>query len=806
MIQFYHFHNSARRYVDLIGEKNPEAAEGYLSVMHALSNFKRSKGSCFVYLPLKGKAYFLQTNSAGDEFAHGLIGEISELKYEPSRYVGALESKFNEPSETEVRDRPLPSAPDFQLGATRKVHPKIAEIVDALLYTKKLVVVTGQDPADLAACVKTVFKVLPLAFAVNVGFAVAPSRMPDIFDERMSEFVGNLRLIATTAECYASEELEVISLEEAPREGALRPYARVLRQFGNDLSSNRLTGFVAGVRACFRTDGTFDEKGVAKAAAIKLFEVAPTYESAMELLGSAKELGIEPDDAVDVIDFLLHGTTVTEEALKAIDEARTNDEIKRRTSDMYGRFLVDGALAGHALSAPQRECVFTYLANRAEEAPEEIEEKFASAPKSKGVFSLLVGAYAIGESDELLRMIMRYTDIEQTFNVHIGEDKKTKTSVDIFSEELFAVIDAEEAQIAEALFAAVLRTCYQTDATRNQYRFEAFKRYTNRKYPEIKARIVFLLAVKREVGACMRMTGGVDFVEDFDFLPKAWLSSLTSKKSLSFVDCLHLVIDPQYKIDGYAELRRQLISRLENLEEVRANVSHENLFAEYSGFLHDYKSMLVAPGELEAYLVSLQQRGDAFAEFARYRCDYVLKSYQTMSWSGKTEDVLRRVHRELPEYTVKRGDDQLEKALADPHANADHRQFIAEKVIDVLAGNCRVEKSDRSTNNGWYFLLAFLLSLAYMAVAAAILIVPQAAFAIVLGEDVVARILLNLKIYHVVAILCMGVLHFFAYAICWRSSNHNRKESIARASVLTLCYGVLPVLALEITFLVLYLI
>ena len=803
MIQFYHFHNSARRYVDLISDTTSKRVSEYLDVMYALSNFKRNKGSCFVYLPLREKAYFLQTNSEADEFAHGLIGDVAELKYEPTRYIGALESKYNEPSEMEVGERKLPPPVDFQLSATRYLHHEVAEIVEALLYTKKTVVVTGQNVEELIDCVKTVFKALPLSCSEHLGFAVAPSQIPNILDENMQDVKGALRLIATTAEGIESEEIRAISLGKSTTSASenkhLHPYSEVVRLFEKDLSDRRFMNFVASVKNCFDQNGTMNEKDVKRIVLERLFHLAHNHDSAMALLTAAKELKFESDDIVDAIEFLL-GETVTEEALQAIDEARLDEEVKLRTKNHYGSFLLSTALSGHFLSNVQQQCVVEYLSllwgNN--DNLNDVEDQILNV-RTQDIFSLLARAYACSQSKPLLRFIIHYTDIRETHNIRLDDMR------DLFSAALFTEISQfSDRNIVSSLVAAVLCTCYKTNSSSiNDLRFAAFREYAESKFPEIKERIEFLLDVKREENECIRMTEGGGSIEDFDFLPTAWLNSLTSSDSLSFASCLEIVRDLRYSADDYEALRRKLIERLQDRDELRANVQRDKLYKEYSEFFNVYKTQLSTASEIEKYLQFLREQSDVFVEFAKYRCDFVLDSYRTMGQVSKRDYVLRRVNKVM-HFTVKQGDDQIEKVLADLNYDINQRQFVAEKVIDVLAGNCQVDKSDNPTNNGRYFLLAFLISFVFMIVASAIYVVPQVALGIYLGENILDRILLNLQFVQIFSILYVGLLNFLAYIVCWNKSNHDRQESLKRAGLITFLFAGLPIVLSEISFLIVY--
>lgn len=806
MIQFYHFHNSLRRYVDLIGEREPTRKEEYLNVMRALSNFKRSNGRCFTYLPLKGQAYFLQTNSEGDEFVHGLIGNIADLRYEPSRYIGTLKSSYTEPSETEVGEWELPTPPEFRLSATRTLHPYVADIVEALLYTKKLVIVRGQNVSELIDCVKTVFKALPLNCAVNLGFSVAPSQIPNIFDESMKSVKGTLRLIATTAECGETEDIRVISLggpTEKTADGAhLHPYSKVVRAHERDLSDTRFTNFVLSAQNCFDRNGTIDEKNLTKIVLVRLFQEEHNYDSAMALLSSAKETGIEADDVIEAIEFLL-GDTVTEESLRAIDAARSEEEIRRRTTKFYGRFLLGSALEGHALSEPQRQCVFEYLSAYSEgNDAEKIGERVFAVGRSKEIFSLLAGTYAYAKTDQLLRLIIGYTDIGQTYNVNADGNR------DQFSAGLFTEIDrnTSDRETAAALFAAVLCSCCGTAPSKSKLRFSAFRKYTEKKFPDMKERIGFLLDVKNKEDECIRMTQGAESMGDYAFLPETWLDALTDRASLSFAVCLELVMDPRYPTDDYSTLQTRLLDRLGSFDEVKENVKEGKLLERYSSFFGIYRNQLNnTSAEIEEYLEFLNHQGSAFKNFSQYRCDFVLDSYRTMAQTSKTNFVLRRVNKEKEmNCTIAPNKDDIDNILADDTFDRDKRQFVTEKVIDVLAGNCRVEKSDTSTNNGRYFLLAFLISIAYMVAAAVIFVVPQVIFGALLGENILDRILLNLQFFQIVAILYAGLLNFITYVVCWSRSNHDRQESLKRASLITLLFAGVPVLTSEIVFLIFY--
>lgn len=817
MIQYYHFHNKERRYIDIISDNSENKSE-YLSVFTIIANFQKSNGSCFTYVPYKEKAYFVQTNSVNEEFVHGLVGNLSELKDEPTRYIGHLNYEYKEDSETTISEINLPNGSDFDLATSKNIHPYIAEVIEHLMYTNDLCIINAKDEKILIQFIKTLYKLLPLNYVKHIGFSVAPSSLPSLLWDKQNKIKEKIRIVATTSECNSVDGVYICDLNNVYKKCEnLHSYSSIIDYYGKDLSDLRVLSFINSVKDCFLEDGSYNKDLIDSKYIEKNFELHQDYDSAMNILKFADKYKFSVETISEVIIYLIENNHITEESMKLINEARKNEKVSNLTNKAYGEILFENLLNGHLYQKDEKNCIANYICNIINDELTSLEKKIDNAPDTsiKEIFDVLAYAYFLSKDNQILKLMINCVDIDKTFNFDYVEKKESSqidNIVDSFSKELFEISN-NYPDVKTMIIASIIATCYKDfNDEKNKYRFKSLGLYINEVTDSIIDSIKLLLDIKSKLTICMDIINLDQGIEGFNFLPQEWLNKISNH--LSFSNCLNLVMSEDFSNEqnGDFELMEMVTNRLTNLQDVKDNVNYENNLFQYKQFMSKYPELPFMENNIKSYIDSIDQNKQVFDNFLNYRYDYLIKSYQTMSYNRKIKKVSKRIEEarrkgELSTgYTIKKDKDEIYELLLskDEKLRLD-RQVVAEKIMDELVNNRKIEKSaNNATNNGKYFLYSSILTLLFIIISTVILIAPQAIVAFLLKEDIYSRIMLNFKFYHIIAILYTGILYMVTYIKFWVISNHDRKASLKRANLVTLFFAIFPISAYQISFMLCY--
>ena len=114
----------------------------------------------------------------------GVKGAFSELPNKPSCYVGKW-SKYDVLPTDDIPEGELPS-PDTLVEYD--FFPEfLPELLDAILYSNKKLVVLVPDNGVAIDCIKAINYMLPPAFAKKIGFSVGAEKIPDTTISVMTE-------------------------------------------------------------------------------------------------------------------------------------------------------------------------------------------------------------------------------------------------------------------------------------------------------------------------------------------------------------------------------------------------------------------------------------------------------------------------------------------------------------------------------------------------------------------------------------------------------------------------------------------
>ncbi len=819
MIQYKHYHDIDEGYKDLLSVG--ETAET-MSVFSTLGAFAREGASCFTYCPMGDTAYLLQVTTGDDIFSHGYAVQMHEMgDTYPVEYIGQFETRLTriekDPDGVHLKAGSLPRRlADCSFSQAKTLKPILPQLVEALLYTDKPVVLVGRNTKELVSYVKLTLRMLPLQFARTVGFSVCPASLPSFFGSSSEELGRQVRFVATDADIVPVDGWVVIRVDEATLENedlsTLHPYSRMIEEMGRYITTgneSRVTQLHRSVAPAFSDDGKVNHERLNAILVASAFENSRTDESARALLRAYQNDqsgAISYMSVVGAINLLFDRERVTlsdeEEAL--IDSARQDKQVNDLVADRCGNYALKKLATGKALTEAQSNDVLVFLKGLRNE--ELTEEGQALAPlfgtpanRNKEVFRLLCAAYAETKRQAYLSLIYRYVHIQDTFNCY-------QLSQEDFDAELFRVADACGA-LADRLCGAILLSCYLPNISRHstEHRLRTLIAYVGSKYKTPIVGMQALLRIKLAVEHCANALG-VDIYgpEDFAFLPNKTVVELV--EGLSFDDCLRLINANSPKASDYSRLYIELVKRLLDEEQVPVHVTKDNLNA-YVVFFNSLEAR-ERPDAIRSHLTFLERSGRVGDEIAEYRRRFVLESYLNLSASSRSRVAKRVGTKAEKTYSFGgrdgTGPDDIRDILAGETADSRERQQVTEEVINAMKDRGQGGKVGHSNRDSRTLLLSYGFSLLSMLLAAILLLTPPILIASMLGTSVPARVVAYLNWYHIAAILGVGLLNILTYFISWIASKHDRIASVKRSIRFTLLYGLLPILMYTAVYLLTY--
>jgi hypothetical protein len=149
-------------------------------------------------------------------------------------------------------------------------------------------------------------------------------------------------------------------------------------------------------------------------------------------------------------------------------------------------------------------------------------------------------------------------------------------------------------------------------------------------------------------------------------------------------------------------------------------------------------------------------------------------------------------HTRLTDHQVFRSDDYV------------NRLILTETVINVTRETGKERASAGNGQNNRFMLYAYLISLGYMLLAAALLLAIPVGTALALELPLLPRIAEFVGEGHILAILGVGILNILSYAFFWLTSKHDRLSSLFRAARLSFFAVLLPIICYVLGFSLIY--
>ena len=832
MLQFKHYHDAKSGYTDVYSKScTPED----INIFGTLSGFE-AKDTCFTYLPLNSKAYFLQATKDGIyEFSHGLAGNMAELKEDrAAEYINQLEREHRTVALTDgfISEGRLPlRCREFGISLARGLKPVFAEIIDALVYGTKPVIIVGKDALSLVNYVKVVFSLLPRQYANNIGFSVCPKELPSFYFD--GDLPNKIRLIATEQDVSENSSRVVINVDRYEKTNKeLGAYAKVIDSAENMLSSGagqRLEGFVRSVCPSFRPDGTIDKDQLEIAIAVYNFDIDRSSENArriLSLLDSDKTSVITKFTVVDAIDELIKDKSLSKEDEALIVNARKDSEINDLVKEPLGRFAFDKLSSGAVVSQAQMSDIVDFMKSLSENDLIEDGEIIAplfKAKRSADTVSLFASLYHDTHKPEFLKLIASYADILKTYN-------SSQQSGEDFDAGILKAVSAFK-EDEGYLIASVMISCYSFDVTRlkgakakTKHRMDALKSFIDSKVSDPKEKIEYILSLKSSVEAIADMLGkDVRGADDFEFLPSEYVKSLIT--SAGFSRLLSIANEGSVDFSTYSELQIAILEKLSDIREVKKNLSADGIEF-YEQFLDDYERELDSrnAGEslevIRKYISEIKGSADIKNRLLEFRCNFIIGEYDGLPNNEKIK-IKNKLNNELKgeeqqsetqikaSVRKKDGRDAIRDLLNSNDSSKavmKKKQIVAEDIKKIITNLGRGGSGKANTLNSTYFIYAFVFSALFVLLSAALFISIPVVCASLLGTPVMERVVGFFESYHIMAMIYVGILNFVGYFIRWKNSNHERKDSLKKAVKTTVLYGILPVFLYAAAYLLTYIV
>ena len=822
MIQFKHYHDPKMGYADAVS-KNCTSEDK--RIFQTISSFKRygDKETCFTYLPVNKKAYLMQATKDGIyEYFHGLSQDIADFKEtRVAEYIDQLEKEHKSTSGQDgvLPDGKLPlRCKEFGLSVARGLKPVFAEVIDALIYGTKPVVLVGNDTANLIKYVKVTLSLLPVSYANSIGFSVCPADLPSFFAPGTGTAADNIRLVATDKKVSPSDSRFVLNIDEyEPANRKLGAYAEAIKNVSNMLisgSGERLNHLVRSVCPSFREDGTVDEDQLEIAICVYNFDSERNLENASNLLRvlpNDKTSVITKFTIVDAIEELLKKDSLSEDEKLLIEQVRKNPEINEILKDVFGKYAFEKMVRGEKVSDMYKDDVSSYADSISDDMIDEESELFAPAFSSKRnpeVVSLLASIYNKTKKIAFLKLLSSYTDIIKTYNYSSQNGESFDDAI------LYTALKYEQTE--KELIGAIILSCYDFEVvysngakSKTKQRISALKNLIDRKTSDNKEKIKYILDLKSALENISDSLGKeIRGPEDFEFLPSDYINELVS--NIAFDDLLEIVNENKVDLSAYADLQIAVLEKLSSLNEVKKNVTVESNISDYEFFIENYEREIESRNidggieSIRAHVESIKDSLDLQRSILKYRCNFVVGEYNTIPFSEKCKIArdAKNSSDSSKTYEIKSASkkasekDDIKEVFSKKDTDEEsfnEKQKIAELISKVLRELGPGGAGKTSTLNATYFLYSYIFGVFFVLLSAILIEVVPVLSAVLLGTSIFARIVEFTKFYHIIAVMYVGGLNMVGYIVRWLSSNHDRKGSLKKSCISTLLFGVLPI-------------
>lgn len=825
MRQFKYFHNpETSKYESIITKSNNEKVER--DIFNKLRDYDALENSySFAYYPNNEDVYFFQTAKKDQTFSHGLVGKKDEVIGLPTEYIGLLDKDFKNSDCSGV----LPTVNMPRLSARpdlKNLQFIFPELIDALLYANKRIIIVGETLTDLAKYINALYNLLPANFVRNYSFALGTNR---VNPNTSSAPVVQMNIILTTSlEAYNQWQSTYIVFNVANNSmktnynQELHSYAKAIKAIESDIRSwnqMRIKRFIADVEQLF-ANGLPKDEDLELLIAVLNFDEKNDYNSAKSLVEQMikhPNLYIDPNTYLSAFDVILTYKAIKKEDENLIAQLRElNKDIKEQSTHLLLHYAITKVESSNYKLSLTKEQVFEFVAYFLSNEDNDglTLERLLQIPNHPEVYRILLEVYKNDvNKQDFLQAAINYIDAENTYNFSL---QKTE----LFIKEIEEVA-AGDYNLLQQFYASFLVTFFLSNFLKGgnaldkaKNRLETFKKSVERiGFDSLIEEIQFLLWVKKDISnlADFIFDDSIEDNDNYKFLPETWINELIEK--LSFSDCLDLIlIDDNVTIaNDYMELHAKVYNKLVNINVVKENITSKgDLMERYFQFMNfEDRDQEFEDKGIKEYLESIRAQSNINLDMQNERINFILDCYNTLSNEMKrscTNACAKALN------CADSANDFIEKELLKEYSENDkqrekqiyQKQLIVNIILDYFTRN-KYGKVKRKSIVAKYFTPALYVSIIVFIVSLILMFIPP----VIKGFLLKTNIILEIKkyfslIYVLIPLYCFSLFVINFSLQFFNPENTIKKKCIVKSIKVTFIYGFLPILFFLITYFMMY--
>ena len=238
-------------------------------------------------------AYMSSLQAEGNTILQGTVvgvkGKFTDLPQKPSCYVGKW-GKYDLIQGTDIPDCkfPAPDTSDFD-----SYPGDFGNILDAIMFGTKKVVIIVQDNREALDCIKAINYILPTDYAKRIGFSVGTNKIPEtsvnVVSESGKTIPINVKVFFATADKVNPSSQSYYVFDAFPDEptnnykSELSEFAKVVNDFCMD-SESKMKEFIKLILPAFENNGKLDKEMLKRLSLFFRFYADPDDKTAKELV------------------------------------------------------------------------------------------------------------------------------------------------------------------------------------------------------------------------------------------------------------------------------------------------------------------------------------------------------------------------------------------------------------------------------------------------------------------------------------------------------------------------------------------
>ena len=306
-----------------------------------------------------------------------------------------------------------------------------------------------------------------------------------------------------------------------------------------------------------------------------------------------------------------------------------------------------------------------------------------------------------------------------------------------------------------------------------------------------------MLDIKREIANLSMLKFNIPVFSGikYEYLPKNWINELVEK--INFTDFVNSFDTLVLKLNDYSTLNEIIINRFIDLDTIKIEITR------YSGeFVEKVKDITrrvsISPKEkndILAYLDNLCYESNMNLEMHKYRMDFVIDCYKTLSTSQQEE------------LKGQFGNDIIEKMNAN-YDNSESQRVSKQKIVDAVINYFKSNSQKTSfVSKGLsgYVVSAFLISIGFYVLLFMLFMLPPVLKSVLLGINFIDQIKEYFEVYYLIFPFGIWIYYMVVFFKGYFDGQVTRKKyCIKKATLNSLLFGLIPTLVYLIAYLIMY--